>query len=475
MIAASYGFLSASFSRDEEIRSSMTRFSAKWALVSLVLAIPFGYWYVAVLPAEAQQLVLGKSPTIGLILPWGLAGVVLFFVVALIVGILRPSFNFKPVALLSMVSALLIIGGFEWIREAARRPYVLNDVMYSNGILRSQEDLLNSSGFMKNAIWTENLVVDEANLQEVGHELFINQCFACHTMGGGNNDIVPITANMSFRALQSYLAKIHEIRYFMPPFFGTDDERVALAAFIAGGIHDKPVELAPVAAVQEHAGKLLFEDHCSSCHAVEDITGAFADLPNEEIVEMLRSLDTISDEMEPFEGTEEEPGFLADYLSDPEKANVPATPAVLSGEQLFEDNCSACHDAQSIQDSLDGSDAGEVVEALATLDEISEEMQPFSGSEDEALRLAQFLAGEQDSAAAVPDLEQGIDVFRKHCGMCHGPQQMSPKLAGKERAEIFDILGRLDELQRTMPPFRGTVAEKEILADYLFSISQGGN
>jgi len=477
MIAASYGFLSASFCRTADVKTAMTRFSAKWALGSFILAIPFGFWYVSVLPSDAQQLVLGKSPTIAWVLPYGLAGLVAFFIMSLVAGIVLPRLNLKPVALLSMVAALLIMGGFEWVREAARRPYVINELMYSNGILKSQAELLNSGGFIKHAIWTENVVIDDTNLQEVGRELFINQCFACHTLGGGNNDIVSLTKNMSFRALQSYLGKIHDIRYFMPPFFGTDQEKTALAAYIAGGIHGKPVEMAQAAAVQLYPGQALFEEHCSSCHALEDVHDTFADLQQDERLATLKTLNTISDEMEPFAGTDEEARSLAEYLADPEKAAAVAAPvqAPVTGEQLFEENCSACHDAQSLQESLAGTATAEVVSMLGTLNEISDEMQPYEGSQEETTRLAQFLNGEASAVGTPVDVTKAAEVFTNHCGMCHSPEETGASLDGQTRAEIFEMLGQLDQLESTMPPFKGTPEEREVLADYLLSVAKGGN
>ena len=473
MIAASYGFLSAASSKDHTVRATMTRFSAKWALASLVAAIPFAFWYVAVLPESSQALVLGKSPTIALVLPWGLIGIVLFFLVALFAGVWRPNLNMKPVAIVSMVAALMILGGFEWVREAARRPYVLNDLMYSNGVLKSQEELLNSGGFIKHAIWTENVAIDETNIQEVGKELFINQCYACHTLGGGNNDIIPATMNMSFRALKSYLAKIHDIRYFMPPFFGTEQERVALAAYIVGGIHGKPVETMPSDTPAAPPGQLLFEEHCSSCHSIEEVQGAFADSSDEEGVTLLRTLDSISDEMEPFAGTDEEAGQLATYLAAPQTVALPVPGSITTGDLVFEENCSSCHEISSLRESLAGTDQQELLKTLATLNEISDEMQPFTGTAEEAELLSQYLLS-ADEETGQPQVEEGFEVFKKHCGVCHAPQDVAEKLADKNRVVIFDILGRLDQLQKTMPPFKGSMPEREALTDYVLSASKGG-
>ncbi len=74
-----------------------------------------------------------------------------------------------------------------------------------------------------------------------GEEIFINQCYACHTIDGFNNDIV---SKDSFDELQRpafvYQALL-QVHYFMPPFAGTDEEADALAAYIAGGLHGKEI------------------------------------------------------------------------------------------------------------------------------------------------------------------------------------------------------------------------------------------
>ena len=314
MIAACYGYLSAAFTNDPGVRRAMTRFSAKLALAMLVAAVPSGIWYISVLPAEPYSLVMGKSPTIAAILPWGTCGIIIFTLIMLGAGIARPTYNLKPVALLALLSALLIMGGFEWTREAARRPYVINEVMYSNGIMKGDVERLNREGFLPSAIWAKHRVLSEENEVAAGQELFVFQCYSCHTINGINNDIVSATRNMSYQALTKYIQKVHEVRYFMPPFAGTVRESKALAAYIAGGLHDKEI------AEQKHPpdptdqGKILFEENCSSCHEVDDMTGPFEDIGKKEIEEMLNTLNEISDEMEPFSGTEQEKETLADFL-----------------------------------------------------------------------------------------------------------------------------------------------------------------
>ena len=396
MIAACYGFLSASFTTDRTVRIAMTRFSAKWALVTLVAAVLAGLWYLSVLPGQSHGLVMGKSPTITAILPWGAGGMLSFLLLMLGAGILRPNLNLKPVACLAMISALLVMGGFEWTREAARRPYVINEVMYSNGILKKEVDALNQQGYLRTALWVRNNEVTEDNLFAAGQELFMHQCYACHTVNGKNNDIVRATSSMSYRALVSYIRKIHETRYFMPPFAGTGQESRALAVYIAGGLQGKDVREPPRVAGVLASGAVLFEENCSSCHAPEELTAALHGTVKDQIIGMLK-----------------------------------------------------------------------------TLNEISDEMQPFTGTDEEQKQLAAFLVGPNVTEKEEPAID-GEDVFAAHCTMCHGVADMQRRVVKKERQEIFTMLGRLEQLQKAMPPFRGTAVEREALADFLAGLNQGG-
>jgi len=393
MIAACYGYFSASFVQNIEVRKAMTRFSAKWALATLFLMIPSAIWYISVLPEAAHTLVMGKSPTITGMMPWGLVGIIGVLVIMLGGGIYRPRFNTKPVAVLSLFCALAIMGSFEWIREAARRPYVINEVMYSNGILKSDAEKFNNEGYLSNALWVENKELTDDNMMQAGEELFIQQCYACHTINGINNDIVAASKNMSFRALTKYIDKIHERRYFMPPFFGSDIEKKALATYIAGGLLGKEIEEAPQQMDGVAMGGAVFEENCSSCHASDDLTSAFDGVPVEEIMAMLPILNEISDEMEPFAGTAKEAETLSRYLDslNNPSTSLPAQEDAISGAFLFEDHCSSCHELDEMVGIVEGQGKAELVGTLGQLNEISDEMEPFSGTAEEQDVLAEFL------------------------------------------------------------------------------------
>lgn len=398
LMAACYGYLTAAFTKDDMTRRQMTRFSAKFGMIALFAAIPAGIWYLSVLPEAAQGLVLGKSPTIAAILPVTATGLIILFIILLGAGIFRPANNLKPVAFVAMLCGLVLIGGFEWGREAARRPYVLNEVMYSNSIFKKDVARLNRIGYLQAARWSPYKKVNSDNLLQAGHELFVQQCYSCHTVNGWNNDIVKRTASMSKRALFSYISNIHQTRYFMPPLVGTDQEADALASYIAVTLNGRDL----VAQDQQESG------------------------------------------------------------------------AAAAGEILFEKNCSACHEVTELRDSLSGSSGAEIITVLGTLDEIDAMMEPFSGTDEEAADLAGYLRTPQSATVSRETSAQGKEVFAGHCAMCHNEvEEVTETTAGMERQKIYTILGKLDEFNDMMPPFAGTEAERDALADYLYSLQQG--
>lgn len=390
LMAGCYGYLTAAWSREEEVRHAMTRFSGLWSIAALVAAVPSAIWYIASLPSPARALVLGKSPTIDWVLQWGVAALALLLLITLLAGILRPALNNRLVAGVAMMCALLSMGAFEWVREAARRPYVLNELIYSNMIFKKDVEPVSEKGFLASAVWVANKELSDENRMAAGEELFINQCYACHTLGGINNDMVSLTKDMSYQALAAYIKKIHQVRYFMPPFVGTEAEARALAAYIAGSLHGKEVvDRQAESADPMAAGALLFENNCAACHAPDDVSGAFGAVEQEKAEAMLATLDEISEEMVPFAGEAGERTLLASWLR--ATAGGQTLQPQISGEAVFEENCAACHAVQDLADHFSAMDNPQARATLATLNDISDEMEPFAGTEAEADALIDYL------------------------------------------------------------------------------------
>lgn len=313
MLAGCYGFLTASFLDDDQTRRKMVRYSGVWALTALALSLPAGWWYISVLPEKARILVSGASPTIARASTVAAYSMAALAAVVMVLILLNPKKGrTRALTVIVMIAAMGYMGAFEWTREGARRPYVINEVMYSNGILKGEVERINSEGFLKSAKWVRHKEVTRDNQLEAGHELFLHQCFACHTVGGFNNDILIRTKNMSYGAMQKYLATIHDKRYFMPPFVGNEAELKALAAYLTAGLHQKP--LAEDAAAAGDLGKSLFEENCAGCHDFESLRPKVSGWPQSKFRTALDKLSTLNPGMPDYPGSAAEKDALADYL-----------------------------------------------------------------------------------------------------------------------------------------------------------------
>ncbi len=226
--------LSRSYDRDERRRiiNHASRF-----LVPLGLMIPLAVWYVAVLPREAAELAMGGAVAMTLFLAFGLVSSLLIGGYAYFGLVRNKRYINLETSLLLLAVAFIATGSMEFVREGVRKPYLIYGHMYSNQIPASQEweQKLASDGVLAHAPFARppTMSLDELDdlpLHVYGKYVFDAQCRACHELGG-TNDIVPLIRKAPREWLDSTLRHLHEIKYFMPPFLGTEQERRALVEY----------------------------------------------------------------------------------------------------------------------------------------------------------------------------------------------------------------------------------------------------
>ncbi|MGB4598663.1 MAG: c-type cytochrome [Trichlorobacter sp.] len=395
MLAGCYGFVTATFLRDEQARHRMIRYSGVWALASLILSVPAGWWYIAVLPEKAKGLVVGASPTITRAATVGAFSMAALAALVIILILLRPQSRSRALTVVVMIAAMGYLGAFEWSREAARRPYVINQVMYSNAILKKDVERINQDGFLKNAKWVQHKEVTEANQLEAGRELFLHQCFACHSLGGFNNDILSRTKNMSYGAMRKYLVTIHEKRYFMPPFVGNEAELKALAAYLTVGLHKKPLADEVVAAGDR--GKTLFDDNCAACHGADALKPKMSGWSQAKVRAALDKLPALNAAMPDYNAPAADKEAMAGYLFGLNNPQT-AAPAQDQGATLYEENCAACHGFDLIKPKLIGWSRAKVRTSLDKLSALNPAMPDYTGTAVEKDALADYLAKQAGGA-----------------------------------------------------------------------------
>ncbi|GAB6035964.1 cytochrome ubiquinol oxidase subunit I [Fundidesulfovibrio butyratiphilus] len=251
MLAGVFGFLTAVRVTDEPARRFVRRRCAAWAALSVPLILLFGWWYLKSLGPGQYDFIVGRSAEITpyfRAMPFLGGGVLLLALALGLVGNLPKGAG----AILSgvlVLTALGFLGGFEFIREAGRKPWLIPGHTWANGV-RPDQVSDRQAPFLPGTAWARNKTVTPANLLDAGRELFAFQCLSCHSVGGPMNDIRRRTAPLGVVGITAYLTGQGKLFSSMPPFLGSADERLALASYLTATVNGKSLEPAPPVVVK---------------------------------------------------------------------------------------------------------------------------------------------------------------------------------------------------------------------------------
>jgi len=232
-LAGVYALVTAAAIRDIALRTQVVQYAARW-LLSGTLLIPFaGFWYISTLPTRAREMSMGGAPAVTIF-----AGLSIFFSVLIVVFTYfgpyhHPSYFNLTFAFLLAVLALSATGVTEWVREAVRKPYIIYGYMYSNTLRPEDVNRVRQQGVLAAARFVRRHAVDPQALEESGEDVFGVECASCHTVNGYNSMRLAVKG-WSGAMIDYQLLHLNELKGFMPPFAGTEAERKALGAWLAG-------------------------------------------------------------------------------------------------------------------------------------------------------------------------------------------------------------------------------------------------
>jgi len=133
---------------------------------------------------------------------------------------------------LLLALGLMATGGTEWVREGIRKPYIIYNYLYSNGVYASAKP--DPKGVMSQAKWSVyGSVAAAPTPAKAGEDVFRIQCAACHTVVGYNG-VTPLVAGWDQEFASHQIDRLHILKGFMPQFMGTPAERDALAVYLTG-------------------------------------------------------------------------------------------------------------------------------------------------------------------------------------------------------------------------------------------------
>ena len=247
MMAGLFTFLVGSYLKNKDQRTLISHIGVRWLLVAFIGMIPTGYWYYYSTPADVRFINFGLNPQMG---PMFDSLFVLSPLILLIGLLFLPRTSAVLQRLLAftlVIIGLLWMGSFEYSREIARKPFIIQEYMYSTGIKVEDIDHLNTAGVLPNAKWSAIHEATSSNAIEAGEELLTLQCMSCHTFGG-RNDILSRTEEFTYLGTRAQLTGQGKVLGYMPPMVGTPAEHDALARYIVGELHDNAIETTPTSA-----------------------------------------------------------------------------------------------------------------------------------------------------------------------------------------------------------------------------------
>ena len=159
--AGLFGYVTTVFLEDREFRQKMVGYCTKWLLYPLIGPDPIAAaWYFYSVPADVRQVTFQMNKLTGMWVDFLLVATVLIFLLGVLMSASK-SLSIQRLAVVLLVPiGLMWMGGFEYTREISRKPYVLFGYMYSNSILKSDVDRINSEGILKLAKWSAVKEVD---------------------------------------------------------------------------------------------------------------------------------------------------------------------------------------------------------------------------------------------------------------------------------------------------------------------------
>jgi cytochrome bd-type quinol oxidase subunit 1 len=230
-LAGVFALITGGLETVAELRTRIHKYASKWILIGTAIIPVGGIWYIASIPPLAREISMGGAPVVTMFAASSILLSILIVASAFFGPYLFPKHFHVTGAFFIAFLALMVTGVTEWVREAVRKPYVIYDYMYSNSIRPEQISYFNENGFLKNVKWAFISEEEKQNPLKKGEMIFRFQCQSCHTVNGFNA-IRPAVKGWSREFLDYQIQHLDELKGYMPPFAGNEDDRHALVEYL---------------------------------------------------------------------------------------------------------------------------------------------------------------------------------------------------------------------------------------------------
>ncbi len=233
-------------------RARLVRYLGLWMTAGVLVAYGGYRWWEARLPASVTDLFRGTSPTLPQLatvrhlLLWALAAT-LVVVVAMMLALPRLRVVRGVAAVVLLASSVVFFGGYEWLREGVRKPFLIYHYMFSNGLRVNDIGAFDRDGFLVHDAWAVQGIAPDSVAR--GRAMFRAQCSSCHTIDGYQSIRASLPNDPDM--ISGVLMVLHDMGQtyakappgqpvnvatqdypYMPPLVGSEDEISDLAAYL---------------------------------------------------------------------------------------------------------------------------------------------------------------------------------------------------------------------------------------------------
>ncbi len=305
-LAGMFGLVSA-LAVAPEHKPLVVRWAGWWLAAGLALVVPFTLWDYGRFPLFAHEYLAGLIPFLHQVFIAGAACAGTALLLTAIFALWKPLRMNGAVVGLILASGLMVMGAGEYLREVSRKPFAINGYIYANDLRVAAVESINTAGVARTSPWLAPLASDP---RRYGRALFATQCGACHMLHGYRGIDRYIRGwDEAFAA--EMLPHLHLLRGSMPPFAGDEQDRAALAVYLAS-----IAPATPAPADDYAAGQQVFQRRCAPCHTLDGARRPldFAGFDPGSLDSVLSGLSDLNPNMPRFTGSDTERRVLAVYL-----------------------------------------------------------------------------------------------------------------------------------------------------------------
>ncbi len=309
-------------------RAWLVRYNAVWVLAAVVAGSLAGLWYRGAFPGWSEAA-LGAIPVLPVVARWLVVGVAAMGVLALW-PLLLPSRWHGGGATLLVAAGLLVFAAGEWVREAGRKPFVINGYLYSTGLRVADEPMLATDGVLAHTRWVSPTARASGGAA-LGRELYGQHCQTCHTHNGYNG-LRPWLAAWDGATIRHLLPRLHHLRGRMPAWHGNEDETEALALYLESLRTSASAAAGPER--PEQARRRAWDLSCGLCHTAAGYRPLQAALQGQTPGDLDALLDTVqemTDAMPPYRSDAGQRTRLLEFLGEIAARPAPATATATGG------------------------------------------------------------------------------------------------------------------------------------------------